>query len=426
MITDLFGTAQRAVILTLRRERALSYQFFNRETMINKKIGLAIIIIVFLVSALSSYAFFSKNSGSSLGEAIRSPLSSYKPPQSNGNGNKSTISSEPKTEECPINGEMLTKKQKDKWEKRRPLGVMIENHKEARPQSGLSMADVVYEAVAEGGITRFLAVYYCKDASYIGPVRSARIYFIRLLQEYADYPLYAHVGGANTPGPADALGYIKTIGWGLYNDLNQFAVPFPYFWRDYERLPGRATEHTVYSSTSKLWQYAKEKRDLSEVDEDNGVWNKNFIQWKFKDDSQLSDRGTTGKIDFGFWTSFASEYAVTWNYEKSTNSYKRVNGGSPHLDKNSGKQLAAKNIVILFTRESSANDGYPGGHILYKVTGSGEAVVFQDGNAITATWNKIDEESRVKFTDDSTGKEIPMVRGQVFIEILPTGNKVNY
>src|SRR3990167_8197684 len=73
--------------------------------------------------------------------------------------------SEPKTESCPLNGRMHTKKAKDAWEKRRPLAVMIENHSESRPQSGLSYADVIYEAVAEGGITRFMGVFYC-DAAY--------------------------------------------------------------------------------------------------------------------------------------------------------------------------------------------------------------------------------------------------------------------
>lgn len=402
--------------------------------MIDKKIVLVVLIFVFLISGYSSYSFFSGGGGTD----FVSPLSKYKAPSTNGNSNNinNEESKEPKTEECPINGEMLTKTQKAKWETRRPMGVMIENHKEARPQSGLSSADVIYEAVAEGGITRFMALFYCKDAPFIGPIRSARIYFIRLLQEYADYPLYVHVGGANCDAqtgsgcangaPADALGYIRRLDWEVYNDMNQFGVPFPYMWRDPERLPGVATEHTVYSSTSKLWQYAKEKRQLSNVDEKNKKWDENFVSWKFKDNAKTTDLGVVNKIDFGFWTSFASDFAVVWNYDKATNSYKRINGGTAHLDKNSGKQLTAKNVIIVFAKESPANDGYPGGHILYKVIGSGDALVFQDGKAIEATWNKLDEESRIKFTDNKTDQEIALVRGQVFIEILPVGNKVTY
>lgn len=400
--------------------------------MIEKKVAILILIIVFVLSTYASYSYFSGG----VVDKIITPLSNYKPPKSNGNGSVSNeILNEPKTEECPINGEMLTETQKEKWMTRRPLGIMIENHKEARPQSGLTSADVIYEAISEGGITRFLTIFYCKDALYVGPVRSARVYFMTMLREYGKYPLYAHVGGANCDSEtgsgcangakADALGLVKKLGWGLYNDMNQFAVPFPYYWRDYERLPGVATEHTVYSSTSKLWQYAKDKRKLSNVGEDSIAWDKNFKKWEFKDDAKSSDRGITAKISFGFWDTFAFDFAVTWNYDKVTNTYKRENGGSPHLDKNNGKQISSKNVIIVFAKESPAYDGYEGGHMLYGLTGSGDGLLFQDGNVIKMTWNKKDEDTRMKFFD-SDDKEISIVRGQVFVEILPIGNKVTY
>ncbi len=390
--------------------------------MISKKLAWGVIFIIFLFSSVSSFWIFSSLETSS-GKII-SPLISNQPPK-NGNSHQLTEDNLPKTEECPLNGAYYSKNQKAKWESRRPLGVMIENHTEARPQSGLSSADVVFEAVAEGGITRFLAVFYCQDAPYIGPIRSARIYFIKLLQGFGKNPLYAHVGGANTPGPADALGEIKDLGWVNYNDLNQFSVPFPYFWRDYERLPNRAAEHTVYSSTAKLWQYAKEKRNLTNVDREGTAWNKDFEPWKFKDDEKLTQRGTIDKIDFGFWDNLASDYAVVWNYDQKNNQYLRLNGGQPHLDKNNGKQISAKNVIVVFAKESPANDGYPGGHLLYKIIGSGEALVFQDGNVIKANWQKPSEDEQIKFYDEKN-KEISLVRGPIWIEILPIGNKVNY
>jgi len=391
--------------------------------MINKKIALIIVFFVFLFSSTISYSYFKKTDNFSI-----SPVK-YTPPNFNGENNKikesSLIDNQPKTEECPLNGALHSKIQREKWEKRRPLGIMVENSTDARPQSGLSFADIVYEVVAEGGITRFLAIYYCQDASPVGPVRSARIYFIKLLQEYGQYPLYAHVGGANTPGPADALGEIVNLGWASYNDLNQFSIPFPYFWRDYERLPNRATEHTVYSSTAKLWQYAKEKRKLSNVDEDGILWNKGFTSWLFKDDEEKAKRGEVNKISFGFWDNLASDFKVDWTYDKEKNVYERVNGGKPHIDKNTEKVLTAKNVIIIFSKESPANDGYPGGHLLYKIVGSGNGIVFQDGKASKITWNKDDEETRMKFYDQN-GKEVELVRGPIWIEILPIGNEVSY
>jgi len=389
--------------------------------MINKKISFLIFFLGFFVATILSYWAFSEGGSSIL------PLTNYKPPQSANNSSKTDeeIAAEKKTEECPMNGEMYGETSAQKWQKRRPLGIMVENSTEARPQSGISSADIVYEAVAEGGITRFLLLYYCQDASHVGPVRSARIYYIKLLQEYGEYPLYAHVGGANTDGPADALGEIDDLGWGLYSDLNQFGVPFPYYWRDYERLPGRVTEHTVYTNTAKLWEFAKSKRSLTNVDKKGNSWDENFEKWKFKDDAPTSERGTLSKISFSFWDSFATAYSVAWNYEKATNSFKRVNGGSPHLDKNTGKQLETKNVVVIFSKESPANDGYPGGHILYKLTGTGEGVLFQDGKAIKISWNKKNEESRMKFFAEN-GKEVFLVRGQIWVEVLPEGNEVEY
>lgn len=388
--------------------------------MINKKIALLVVFVIFLISTATTYSFFSVEKGSS----FFSPIG-YKAPISENASTESIINSEPKTEECPLNGQMLSMTERKIWEAQRPLGIMIENHKEARPQSGLSSADIIYEAVAEGGITRFLAIFYCQNASYVGPVRSARMYFLKFLEGYGQNPLYAHVGGANTPGPADALGYINELGWSSYNDLNQFSVPFPYFWRDYERLKDVATEHTVYTSTKKLWQYAKDKRELTNVDDKGVRWDKGFSAWKFEDDAKLSDRGKVAKIDFGFWDNLASDFSVVWSYDINSNSYKRTNGGAPHLDKNTGKQLEAKNIVVIFAKESPANDGYEGGHLLYKNIGSGEMLFFKNGQVIKGTWERETEEDNIKFFDNNS-KEISIVRGKVFVEMLPTGNKVNY
>lgn len=383
--------------------------------MISKKATFFLAFLVLVLSGTVSFFLFSKQAGFK--------VSAYKP-QTPETGDV-VINGGPKTEECPLNGQLYSQGQKNKWEKRRPLGVAIENHTDARPQSGLSAADVMYEAVAEGGITRFLALYYCEDAATIGPVRSARIYFLKLLQGYGDYPLYAHVGGANTPGPADALGEIRDLGWDQYNDLNQFGVPFPYYYRDYDRLPGRVTEHTMYSSTSKLWDFAAKKRKLTNVDEKGKTWDENFEPWKFKDDTSSSERGTVNKISFSFWEQFSNAYSVVWNYDKTSNAYKRTNGGAVHIDKNTGKPLIAKNVVVVLADESPANDGYPGGHLLYDVVGQGKGYVFQNGEAVEITWRKAKEENSLKFYD-SSGKEATLVRGKIFVEILPTGNKVTY
>lgn len=324
----------------------------------------------------------------------------------------------PKTQECPLNGVLYSTQQKKWWDTHRPLGVMVENHQEARPQSGLSGADVVYEAVAEGGITRFLAMFYCQDAGQVGPVRSARTYYIDFASEYADYPLYAHVGGANQPGPADAISQLSDYSWTGYNDLNQFSIGFPTFWRDYDRLPNVATEHTMYSSVNKLWDFAAKDRDLTNVDNKGNAWDINFVPWKFVDDAPMAQRPTSQSMHLEFWTGDANYY-VDWTYDSKTNLYKRKNGGVPHLDKNTGKQLVAKDVVVLYLGQDSADDGYENNvHLLFQTKGTGKAVVFKDGKKITATWTKAKRTSRT-IIKDASGAEIKFDRGLIWFEILP-------
>lgn len=386
----------------------------------NSKLKIVVIgVIIYIFSTLISYFVFAKViSGSSL---VTSPVPE---PEKGQNGNITFDQTLPKTEECPLNGEMYSKQQKKWWEKHRPLGVMIENHQESRPQSGISKSDVVYEAVAEGGITRFLTVFYCNNAEFIGPVRSARTYFLDFISEYADYPLYAHVGGANTDGPANALGQIEKYGWQSYNDLNQFSIGFPTFWRDYERLGHEvATEHTMYSTTERLWKLA-EQRKLTNVDKSGKKWDENFVQYSFKDDVASDLRPASQAISFVFWNGY-DDYGVKWDYDSASNSYLRSNGGQKHLDLNNKEQLTAKDVVILFMRESRANDGYEGNlHMLYGTKGTGKATIFMDGKQIQGTWSKKDRTART-IIKDNTGKEVKFTRGRIWFEILAIGSTVS-
>ena len=383
---------------------------------------------LYLLSTGISYAAFT-----SLGSRPGAPLTGEK---LQSRRYKVALSA-PKTETCPLTGAKFTKGEKDIWDARRPLGVMVENHEEARPQSGLSRADVVYEAVAEGGITRFLAVYYCGASAeeiQVGPIRSARTYYLDWISEYGDYPLYVHIGGANcnpTTGSgclngakADAIGQIETYGWGVYNDLDGFSIGLPTIWRDTERLGPVAWEHTAYSTTDKLWEFAANKRKLTATDEEGNRWDEKFVPWQFKDEAAATDRGTTG-VSLSFWEGY-SAYDVKWDYDSTSNSYKRLTGASPQKDLNNDEPLTAKTVIVAFMRESRANDGYDNNlHLLYADKGTGKTVVFLDGKNIEGTWSKKDRLSRTKFLD-SSGKEIKLNPGPIWIEIVPVGSKVTY
>lgn len=366
------------------------------------------------------------------------PLTSLTPPTPGGGLNIDPGT--PRTAECPLNGEMYTAAEQKVWSGRRPLYVMIENSVDARPQSGLGSADVVYEAVAEGGITRFGAVFYCgvsASDTIVGPVRSARIYFVNTASEY-NYPLYAHVGGANcspsdpnnpsrtcqTDPKVQALELLDKYGWvgRQGNDLNQFSIGFPTFWRDYERL-GRtvATEHTMYSSTAKLWGYASASRGWTNQSPSGDDWAEDFVKWTWKDDLASDARGDQSP-SFGFWESY-HDFNVAWAYDKSTNLYTRSNGGVAHLDRDDNSPLTAKVVVVQYVKETGPVD--PLKHMYYEVVGTGKAVVFQDGLATEGTWKKATREARTTFSD-SKGKSIAFNRGAIWIEQLPSDNKVTY
>lgn len=370
--------------------------------------------------SLAVFSFINKDNSSTIG--------------STGGTSKSKVDlSAPKTEVCPINGAKFTKAEKDIWEKRRPIAAMLENSVDARPQSGLSKADVIYEAVAEGGITRFLGIFYCgvsAEEVNIAPVRSARIYFINYASEYADFPIFMHVGGANNfSGSGDtakevrALEYLETIGWRVPkgNDFDTtYDSGFPIFWRNYDRL-GRevATEHTMMASLDAAFAEA-EKRGFGAKNEKGKSWDNKFIKWNFIDDKPVTP--TASQISFKFWDN-KTDYDVTWKYDSTNNQYLRLNGGKEQIDLNNNQQLAAKNVVILFAKEKGPVDRNL--HMFYTTIGTGDAIVFQNGIVVKGTWEKDARETRTKFLDEK-GKEISFVRGQTWIEIVPAGNEVNY
>lgn len=348
----------------------------------------------------------------------------------------------PKTEACPLNGQKYTVEEKQIWESRRPLTVIVENHEDARPLSGLSYADVVYEAVAEGGVTRFLAVFHCGVAAgdvLIAPVRSTRVYFVDWASEYGRFPLFAHVGGANRicstcPGgvkppsmsspKTDAYTKLSTLGWRVArgNDFDTvFDSGFPLFKRNESRtgqdvLP----EHTMTIQSDLAFEQAA-KRGYGAEGKDGKRWDDGFISWKFVDGKPASSPQAS-TISFGFWSN-TPLYDVAWKYDAAGNRYMRENGGKAAIDHETNEQVSAANVVVMFAQASWSVDDEK--HSYYQTVGTGKALVFQNGEVIDATWSKKTGTGRTTFSD-SRGREIEFVRGPIWIEVLETGSQVSY
>lgn len=307
----------------------------------------------------------------------------------------------------PISGVFYTVEQKEDWSNRRPLAIMIDNHALARPsQYGLQKANLIWEAIAEGGITRFLAIFHGNEVGQIGPVRSSRVYYIDWALEFPGY--YSHIGGAATFGsPANIFVYIKQKG---VLDLDQFKLGSSTYWAGGAvYLTGNTIlSYIKYTSTEKLWQAGENLYPGTNELPD-------FKAWQFKNDEPLDERPEEQEVAFIFW--YPAHYGVAWRYDRARNTYLRWQGGSPHIDQATGEQLWAKNVVLFYTLQRSAGDGTA--HLLYDTVGSGDALVYLDGKEIAATWQRNSLSDRTVFYKRGTQEEIAFNRGSTWIEVLP-------
>lgn len=297
----------------------------------------------------------------------------------------------PKIVYCPLCGAEIT----GDAEPKRPMAVMVENLKSVRPQCGLGEACVVVEALAEGGITRFLAVYADKDSGRIGPVRSARNHYVAIARGMN--ALLVHCGGSKF-----AMRAISD--WGVA-DLDQMKKADA-FWRTKEKAP-----HNLWTSTYKVRSAAK----VAGYGENGDVQG-----FRFKSDAQLEVRPEKQNIAIDF---SGKPYRVEYQYKRDTNTYRRINGGVISSDRISGKELEPKNVVIVFAPTSGIAGG---GEVLdVQVVGRNKCLVFRDGKVTQGSWEKTDEKEPFHVYDGKM-EEIPLNRGQTWIELVKANTNVTY
>jgi hypothetical protein len=276
-------------------------------------------------------------------------------------------------------------------------GVMIENSTEARPQSGLSQAGVVFEALAEGGITRFLALYEEGQPSSIGPVRSARPYFIDWLLPFD--ASYAHVGGSPT-----ALSEIQSLN---VRDMNQF-----YNGASYTRVASKEAPHNVYTSMA----------SLNSLEQSKGWGTSNFVGFPRKSDSPAKTP-TAGTINLN---PAGTAMAVNYQYNPKLDSYARSEGGAPMIDSNTGQQLNPKVVIAIVVPWTDGPIDASGAYYTdYSDIGSGTAYVFQDGIVTQGVWKKSSPASQIQF-DSSSGSPIKLNAGQTWITAVGSIPEVTY
>ena len=269
----------------------------------------------------------------------------------------------------------------------------------ARPQSGLSSAGVVYEALSEGGITRYLAIWQADVPTDIGPVRSLRPIFYDSAMEYST-PV-AHAGGS-TDGLA-----LANSGQG-FKDMDEF-----FNGNYFRRISTRYAPHNLFTTGPQLLKLVAAKG-----------WNTlpTFTPWARKDDA-ASATPNAGAITIDFST---IDYRVAYAYDAGTNSYLRSIAGKPDLDNAASlKQISPKTIIVVYASVTPGTqpNGKPKTDI--DITGTGKGMIFQDGMATPINWAKSGSTARMKFTDDN-GKEVALNRGQSWVEYVPANMPVTY
>ena len=285
----------------------------------------------------------------------------------------------------------------------RPVtGVMIENSDAARPQSGLQDAGVVYEAIAEGGVTRFLALFQDSTPQYIGPVRSLRPYYIDFAAPFQ--ASIAHVGGS-----PDALAIVRSGG---YRDLDQFFNSGAY-----GRISARPAPHNVYTSFAKL----------DALNSAKGYTTSSFTIWPRKPDKKLAVP-TAKNIKFAI---SGPDYYANYAYDSASNTYMRSEGGAPHLDlvsadDKAGVRLHPKVVIALVMGLTHGVLDSSGAYYSnYQDSGSGPMYVFQDGDVTQGTWSKASTSEQFSFSD-SAGAPIKLDTGQSWVTIVSAANQVSY
>lgn len=266
-----------------------------------------------------------------------------------------------------------------------PRAVMIENHPDARPVSGLSLASVVIEAPVEGGITRFMALYDATTTlAEVGPVRSARPYFVDWANGFR--ASYFHVGGS-----PEALDLIKSLSG--FMDVNEFAYGNS-FWRDSRR----AAPHNAYTDKDRMDAILGRKQ---------ATGTHAVEAWHFIDMASSTDRGDVKSVRI----SYGGSFNVTWNYDAERGVYVRNQGASVQKGRD-GSVIEVNNVIVIKTEQQVLDDV---GRLRVRTVGNGEAIAYRDGHKFILRWRRAAGEP-MRFEGDD-GAEFLFTRGKTWIQV---------
>ena len=272
------------------------------------------------------------------------------------------------------------------------LAVKVENTPEAQPLAGLNKADVIFEEVVEGGITRFIAVFHCRSTRTVGPVRSARSTDPKVLIQLSDQPLLAYSGAAS-----QVTHVLEEFGTASLTESSSPAA----FTRD----EAREIPHNLFANTAKLWkasaEYAKDASAPQSL-------------FSYGDIAKPNRKVSGATISFPLT-------AAEWRWDSVSRRWVRYLDNAP-MTLEDGSALEVDNVVIqqVETTESNVVDvaGYPSPEV--SVTGTGKAWLLRDGKVIFGNWSRPKEGDVTTFATRA-GEDVLLTPGTTFVELAPTG-----
>ncbi|MBM6870949.1 DUF3048 domain-containing protein, partial [Pseudoflavonifractor phocaeensis] len=300
----------------------------------------------------------------------------------------------------PIDGDAVNK---------RPVAIMLNNLKQALPQLGQSEADIIYECLAEGGITRMLGVYQDpSDVGAIGSIRSARPYYLELALGHD--AIFIHAGGSE-----DAYADIRAWGVTALDGVNgPYCGSSPgsnLMWRDADRRRNLGYEHSVITTGETIeekfatYSFRQEHKD--------GY----TYPITFADDGTPENGSTANTITVPF-----SNYKTgVFTYDADSGTYLVEEYGAPYVDGNTGDQVAVTNVLVVQTSCWNTGDSY--GHMEVDLTGTGSGYYACGGQIIPIRWSKPDRNSPFTYTDEN-GQPIVLGRGSSYVNIIPKSEQV--
>ena len=284
---------------------------------------------------------------------------------------------------------------------RLPIAVLLDDNRIARPQSGFNNASMVYQAPADGGETRYMFVYQEGDSPQIGPIRSARIYFIHWASETR--AAIAHYGGDRR-----SRSYLRGFDGERLTNLDALDGSGKAF----RRISSRKAPHNGYSSTAALRAMALKRG--APVSTAVDMYRHTFVA-----PGTLASRAATQRIRIPYRTGL-----IEYRFDRASDLYRRFVDGRPQVDPADHKAVTTRNVVIMFMGFHTDTKIEPGhSRPVVDSIGSGRAVIFREGRRTEATWSKKYQIAPTRLLD-ANGNEIPLVTGRTFFQIVPKGTKV--